>query len=30
MKYVAVYEPDKPLLWLSNFLKERSAEVEGA
>jgi len=30
MKYLAVYEPDKPLLWLSNFLKERSAEVEGA
>lgn len=30
MKYLAVYEPEKPLLWLSEFLKERSKEVEGA
>lgn len=29
MKYLAVYEPEKPLLWLSEFLKERSKEVEG-
>lgn len=29
MKYLAVYEPDKPLLWLSEFLKDRSKEVEG-
>ncbi|KAF2716737.1 hypothetical protein K431DRAFT_298393 [Polychaeton citri CBS 116435] len=29
MKYLAVYEPEKPLLWLSDFLKERSKEVEG-
>lgn len=29
MKYLAVYEPEKPLEWLSNFLKERSKEVEG-
>ncbi|KAM0712426.1 hypothetical protein Q7P37_011522 [Cladosporium fusiforme] len=30
MKYLAVYEPEKPLLWLSEFLKERSKEVEGS
>jgi COMPASS component SDC1 len=30
MKYLAVYEPEKPLLWLSEFLKDRSKEVEGA
>ncbi|KAM3419857.1 hypothetical protein BST61_g3186 [Cercospora zeina] len=30
MKYLVVYEPEKPLEWLSNFLKERSKEVEGA
>jgi COMPASS component SDC1 len=29
MKYIAAYEPEKPLLWLSEFLKERSKEVEG-
>ena len=29
MKYLAVYEPDKPLLWLSEFLRDRSKEVEG-
>ena len=29
MKYLAVYEPEKPLEWLANFLKERSKEVEG-
>ena len=29
MKYLAVYEPEKPLSWLSDFLKERSKEVEG-
>lgn len=29
MKHLAVYEPEKPLLWLSEFLKERSKEVEG-
>ena len=29
MKYLAVYEPEKPLLWLSEFLKDRSKEVEG-
>jgi COMPASS component SDC1 len=30
MKYLAVYEPEKPLLWLSEFLKDRSKEVEGS
>jgi len=29
MKYLAVYEPDKPLLWLADFLRDRSKEVEG-
>lgn len=29
MKAIAMQEPDKPLLWLSEFLKERSQEVEG-
>src|ERR1700761_448524 len=29
MKYLAAYEPDKPLLWLSEFLRDRSKEVEG-
>ncbi|GAB7364400.1 hypothetical protein MBLNU230_g4943t1 [Neophaeotheca triangularis] len=28
MKALAMQEPDKPLLWLSEFLKERSQEVE--
>ena len=30
MKYLAAYEPEKPLQWLSQFLGERSREVEGA
>jgi COMPASS component SDC1 len=29
MKYLAVYEPEKPLKWLSEFLEKRSKEVEG-
>ena len=29
MKYVAANEPDKPLLWLADFLREKSKEVEG-
>ncbi|KAK4565409.1 hypothetical protein LTR86_004026 [Recurvomyces mirabilis] len=29
MKYIAMHEPDKPLLWLSEFLRDRSKEVEG-
>ncbi|KAK0272351.1 hypothetical protein LTR35_012934 [Friedmanniomyces endolithicus] len=29
MKYLAMQEPDKPLLWLSEFLRDRSKEVEG-
>ncbi|KXS96367.1 hypothetical protein AC579_2782 [Pseudocercospora musae] len=29
MKYLAVYEPEKPLLWLSDFLRDRSKEIEG-
>ncbi|THW70077.1 hypothetical protein D6C82_04706 [Aureobasidium pullulans] len=29
MKYLAAYEPDKPLKWLSEFLAKRSAETEG-
>ncbi|KAL1303659.1 hypothetical protein AAFC00_007014 [Neodothiora populina] len=29
MKYLAAYEPEKPLLWLSEFLAKRSAECEG-
>ena len=28
MKYLAVYEPEKPLAWLAEFLKSRSEEVE--
>lgn len=30
MKHLAVYEPEKPLAWLSEFLAEKSREVEGA
>ncbi|KAK4499448.1 hypothetical protein PRZ48_009962 [Zasmidium cellare] len=30
MKRLAVDEPEKPLLWLSNFLREKSKEVEGS
>lgn len=29
MKYLAAYEPEKPLRWLSEFLARRSAEQEG-
>lgn len=29
MKYLAVYAPEKPLQWLSDFLRDRSKEVEG-
>ncbi|KAF2436366.1 hypothetical protein EJ08DRAFT_728896 [Tothia fuscella] len=29
IKYLAVYEPDKPLKWLAEFLEKRSKEVEG-
>ncbi|TKA28174.1 hypothetical protein B0A50_04145 [Salinomyces thailandicus] len=29
MKYLAAYEPEKPLQWLADFLKERSKEIEG-
>jgi COMPASS component SDC1 len=29
MKYLAVYEPEKPLKWLAEFLQKRSEEVEG-
>lgn len=29
MKHLAVYEPEKPLLWLADFLRDRSKEVEG-
>lgn len=29
MKYLAVYEPEKPLLWLADFLRDRSKEIEG-
>ncbi|KAK3716648.1 hypothetical protein LTR37_006278 [Vermiconidia calcicola] len=29
MKYLAAYEPEKPLQWLSDFLRDRSKEVEG-
>jgi len=29
MKYLAVYEPEKPLQWLADFLRDRSKEVEG-
>ncbi|KAG8627199.1 hypothetical protein KVT40_004682 [Elsinoe batatas] len=30
MKYLAAYEPEKPLKWLSEFLAKRSGEIEGA
>lgn len=30
MKYLAAYEPEKPLKFLSEWLARRSAEVEGA
>jgi len=29
MKYIAAYEPEKPLKWLSEFLARRSGEIEG-
>ena len=29
MKYLSVYEPEKPLMWLSEFLRDRSKEAEG-
>lgn len=29
MKYLAAYEPEKPLQWLAKFLKDRSEELEG-
>ncbi|KAF4552589.1 COMPASS component SDC1-like protein [Elsinoe fawcettii] len=29
MKYLAAYEPEKPLKWLSEFLAKKSGEVEG-
>ncbi|KAI7300847.1 hypothetical protein KC315_g16950 [Hortaea werneckii] len=29
MKHLAMYEPEKPLLWLADFLRDRSKEVEG-
>lgn len=29
MKHLAANEPKKPLLWLSDFLRDRSKEVEG-
>ena len=30
MKYLAAYEPEKPLKWLSEFLARKSAEIEGS
>ncbi|PSK60514.1 hypothetical protein B9Z65_664 [Elsinoe australis] len=30
MKYLAAYEPEKPLKWLSEFLAKKSAELEGS
>ncbi|EUC47619.1 hypothetical protein COCMIDRAFT_89501 [Bipolaris oryzae ATCC 44560] len=30
MKHLATQEPEKPLKWLSEFLAQKSAEVEGA
>jgi len=30
MKHLAVYEPEKPLKWLSEFLEKKSKEVEGS
>lgn len=30
MKQLAMHEPEKPLLWLSEFLAKRSADVETA
>lgn len=29
MKHLAAHEPEKPLLWLSEFLRDRSKSVEG-
>ncbi|QIW96413.1 hypothetical protein AMS68_001931 [Peltaster fructicola] len=29
MKYLAMHEPEKPLAWLAEFLKDRSKQVEG-
>ncbi|KAF2132820.1 hypothetical protein P153DRAFT_393772 [Dothidotthia symphoricarpi CBS 119687] len=29
MKHLATTEPDKPLKWLSEFLAQKSAEIEG-
>lgn len=29
MKYLAFYQPEKPLKWLGEFLLKRSAEIEG-
>jgi COMPASS component SDC1 len=29
MKHLAAYEPEKPLLWLADFLRDKSKEVEG-
>ncbi|KAF2482488.1 hypothetical protein BDY17DRAFT_324766 [Neohortaea acidophila] len=29
MKHIAFYEPEKPLLWLADFLRDRSKEIEG-
>jgi COMPASS component SDC1 len=29
MKYLAAYEPEKPLAWLADFFLQRSKEVEG-
>ena len=28
MKYLAAHEPEKPLLWLSEFMRDRSSKVE--
>ncbi|KAF2736587.1 hypothetical protein EJ04DRAFT_510902 [Polyplosphaeria fusca] len=30
MKHLVTQEPDKPLKWLSEFLAQKSAEIEGA
>jgi COMPASS component SDC1 len=29
MKHLAAHEPEKPLLWLADFLRDKSKEVEG-
>ncbi|CAD0098517.1 unnamed protein product [Aureobasidium mustum] len=29
MKYLVVYQPEKPLKWMGEFLLKRSAEIEG-